>query len=807
MTVTVGGPRSRRTRGRGHVRPVIGRAAVRVALIVLMVGLSSSCVDLEEALERASPEEHTLRIDVTGLGWPHAVAVSSSRGGEDSVVAAAEASLRAGRPWRATQILAPVLRDTSNHTPRAVLVAARAASAWRGWDEVVRLLLRERWLDSAFDGEGHALLARAAIEANRRDLDSIAVDHARLALALAADSTSSANRLVVLARAFGRVGRSDSARATWELAAQSTPAIADWLLLRAAALTTSDRERRALFARLTTDVARPRASWVEAEARERAGDLAGAARLLDSLGAHVEALRVSLAMAGGAVARASVRRELYAIVASRGGSSSARQATALLDRAFSPLTAREQLAIARSAAAHGPASRATAGFAAAFAGGLGSASDRYAYGNALARLGRHDEAIVQFARAAGSPSLAGRAGYQRARSLLRSGRLRESRSALRAIVRARYDPASAASALFLLADLATDEGRDGAARAAFLELVRRYPASGLAPRAAFRAAMIAYVKDSVSHAAREFDALRARRDRSESLAATYWAGRAWERVGDAARAKERWHAVLAREPYGYYAMLARSRTGLQLGTLPGERSVARDAAVDSAVARAALLDQLGLNDEARREYDHVERDARRSAEAALTTAAAFHARNLGARTIRLAAEAFRRTSEPDATLYRLLYPLAYEETIRFESDAHAIDPALVAALIRQESSFFPLATSAVGARGLMQIMPAVGRRSAIARSAEVWSDALLYQSDVSLRLGTAHLAALLTRYRDPARALAAYNAGESRVDRWARKPGTSDAEVFVERIPYVETRDYVRIVLRNMTWYRRLYAL
>lgn len=107
----------------------------------------------------------------------------------------------------------------------------------------------------------------------------------------------------------------------------------------------------------------------------------------------------------------------------------------------------------------------------------------------------------------------------------------------------------------------------------------------------------------------------------------------------------------------------------------------------------------------------------------------------------------------------------------------------------------------------MQIMPAVGRQSAIARSAVTWSDALLYQPDVSLRLGTAHLAALLARYNEPARALAAYNAGESRVDRWARKAGASDPEVFVERIPYVETRDYVRIVLRNMTWYRRLYAL
>jgi soluble lytic murein transglycosylase len=270
---------------------------------------------------------------------------------------------------------------------------------------------------------------------------------------------------------------------------------------------------------------------------------------------------------------------------------------------------------------------------------------------------------------------------------------------------------------------------------------------------------------------------------------------------------QRWHSVLAREPYGYYAMLARGRMVASLGTLPREGSVARDTAVDSAMARAALLEQLGLTDDARREYDSAERSARRSVETARATATAFWEHGLGNRAIRLAGEAFRRTAEPDITLYRLLYPLAYGETIRFESEAHRVEPALVAGLIRQESSFFPLATSRAGARGLMQIMPAVGRGSDIARSAHVWSDALLYQPDISLRLGTAHIASLLARYRDPARALAAYNAGEFRVDRWTRKPGASDVEVFVERILYVETRDYVRIVLRNMKWYQRLYAL
>jgi soluble lytic murein transglycosylase len=61
------------------------------------------------------------------------------------------------------------------------------------------------------------------------------------------------------------------------------------------------------------------------------------------------------------------------------------------------------------------------------------------------------------------------------------------------------------------------------------------------------------------------------------------------------------------------------------------------------------------------------------------------------------------------------------------------------------------------------------------------------------------------KYPDPAKVLAAYNAGESRVERWSTKAGARDPEVFTERIPFVETRDYVRIVLRNQAYYDALY--
>jgi soluble lytic murein transglycosylase len=75
---------------------------------------------------------------------------------------------------------------------------------------------------------------------------------------------------------------------------------------------------------------------------------------------------------------------------------------------------------------------------------------------------------------------------------------------------------------------------------------------------------------------------------------------------------------------------------------------------------------------------------------------------------------------------------------------------------------------------------------------------------VNLELGINHLRSMLAG-RDPIRALAAYNAGDGRVARWSKKPGATDPEVFIERIPFAETRDYVRIVLRNRDLYRALY--
>ncbi|HEY9479342.1 MAG TPA: transglycosylase SLT domain-containing protein [Gemmatimonadaceae bacterium] len=729
----------------------------------------------------------------------------------DPAVLAADQAIEQGRPWRATQILAPALRDPERRTPTVVLTAARAAARWGGWAEVDSLLAGSTWLDSVRAGMGRMLLARSALH---RGDDSLALDQARRAVSSANERALKGGRLVLLARAYDRLDQLDSAEAAYLEAAPMLPEIADWLLLRAAAVTTDGRVRAARYAALVTTVARERVRWVEASARERAGDVAGAAAAYDSLGAPVAALRLRLRDSSSAARltgddSTAIRHALMALLERRAGTSDARDAAVLLDESFAPLSAADELLLARSAASSGLAARAVRGFKRVPSASLGTSRDRYSYATMLSRLGREREAADQFRRVTSPASLAASAAYRRARSLLRAGDGAAARTALRHVIRDhRGDEEAASHALYLLADLATDEGRDAPAREAFREIYERYPTSTLAASAGFRAALIAFVSGAELTAAREMDALAKRHpDSPEALAALYWSGRAWSATGDTSTARSRWLQVERLSRLSYYSMLAARRLGRDAWAPPmAPDSFAVAPAADSALSRAARLERLGLTAEARFEYDYLTRHAGDSAEQILATAAAFRAHGFASRGISLAQRARERGATAQARVYRLLYPVSLDDALAAECRTHGLDPSLVAALIRQESRFNPRATSPVGARGLMQIMPPVGRTIATGMGYPAWDAALLYQPDVSLQLGTSHLAELLAGYADTGRALAAYNAGASRVTRWSKKLGTDDPEVFVERIPYRETRDYVRIVQRNRELYRSLYS-
>jgi soluble lytic murein transglycosylase len=719
----------------------------------------------------------------------------------DSALARADEAMARGRPWQATRILAPWLSDSSRRTPAAVYLAARAASEWKGWSEVLQLLAGEQWIDSLYSGSARVLLARAALEQRQ---DSLALGHA----ARAVQRYPSGERLFLLATALDRLGARDSAAAVYARAAERLPIVADWLLLRAAAVTDDSVARAGLYSRMTNPLARGRIPWADARAHERTGDLEGAAWRYAAAGDRLTSLRLRLASTPDSAPQAALRRELLAFAAARPGSA-AREAITILDSIFTPLAPAEELVVGRAAAESGLPSRAASGFARAAAAGLGSSEDRFAYGTALTRLGRNGEAAAQFKLVRKPKSLAALAAYQSARSLVRDGQLERGRAALVEVARKYpHDTTAAASAFFLRADLASDDRGDPEARRLHRVVATRYPTSRFAPTSRFRAAMIALLSGEPKLAAEEFDALAERYPSSdEALGATYWAGRAWADAGDSVLARGRWQSVTARDPLSYYAALGARR----LGTGPWVPPVAADSFLadpdlDGQVSRAALLARLGLAAEARWELDRLARSTDSSPERLLIIANAFRSQGLASQAIQLARRALARGASADARTYRLIYPVVHEDALLAEAAEHRLDVSLIAALIRQESNFNPAATSPAGARGLAQVMPELGERLARELAYPVWDPVLLYQPDVSIQLGAVHLGELFTRYDQRAHILAAYNAGASRVERWSKRIGVEDPEVFAERISFVETRDYVRVIQRNEDIYRALYG-
>ncbi len=146
-----------------------------------------------------------------------------------------------------------------------------------------------------------------------------------------------------------------------------------------------------------------------------------------------------------------------------------------------------------------------------------------------------------------------------------------------------------------------------------------------------------------------------------------------------------------------------------------------------------------------------------------------------------------------------LFPIKYQNLAK--SYAPNIENKIILSLIRQESAFNERARSAVGARGLMQIMPATGRQ--FVKSLKAYQ---LYEPELNIKIGTKFLDELLRKYDgDLIFTLSAYNAGMGNVSRWQRSiPFTTDELTNVELIPFKETRNYVKLIYRNLFFYSAL---
>ena len=241
---------------------------------------------------------------------------------------------------------------------------------------------------------------------------------------------------------------------------------------------------------------------------------------------------------------------------------------------------------------------------------------------------------------------------------------------------------------------------------------------------------------------------------------------------------------------GYHSFLAADRIGkpYQLGDQPlsvAQADIAKIASIPG-IRRAGELYRLQRGWEARSEWGRALSGMNRGQlQAAAELAASWGWSDRAIATL-------AKSGDRDALALR--FPLAHRDTVDQQAGKNGLDPSWVFGVIRQESAFIADVTSPVGAMGLMQLMPATGRRTAKLLKQRLRHLGELKQPERNIQLGSAYLADVSQRLDgNPVLATAAYNAGPHRVVRWLPEQPL-EAGLWVELIPYKETRRYVKAV-------------
>jgi soluble lytic murein transglycosylase len=312
--------------------------------------------------------------------------------------------------------------------------------------------------------------------------------------------------------------------------------------------------------------------------------------------------------------------------------------------------------------------------------------------------------------------------------------------------------------------------------------------------------------------------------------ALYWMGRAAE-LSQQPHARDEYVQLCRQYIYTYYCQLARERIDIPLSESPASEQVSTTVPVNggtpangeatrvvptrveieqqSAYRRAIELKTLGLESDAARELAGLTDRYSRDPDALMALATLLNEVGAYHHALRLARARFRDKLERtggivDPSLWKVAYPTGLLPMIKGQG-ASGVDPYLVAAIIREESQYDQQAVSRVGAIGLMQVMPGTANNVAQRLGLPAVSRDDLFDQETNIQIGVHYVEQLLEQFSgNVALAIASYNAGPVVVKSWiALHPGRSQDE-FIELIPYQETRQYVKRVLRSYREYIRL---
>jgi len=719
-----------------------------------------------------------------------------AQGGLDRTATFKAESLRlAGRPWHAAEVLLAAAALDSHPNAFLVVEGAKAEVHARRFDRARGLLAGQPWLDDYAEGEALAVLGQAE---NGLGQYSDAAAH----FGAARERASGARAALLAVRAalaHEAAGQPDSAAREFAAArAGGLAGIDGWLRVRQARVTRDT----AAAVRLLVDVPPPAAREAPL-ARARALLLAGdTLRALDGFAQAGKGLDVArLALAAGDSARA--RSALYELMARAPQSDDAAAAVALALGPLPPRAPEEHVALGRALNRRGTAADARIHVEHAIRRGDSSAATLVFYGELLVATGRYDDAARAYRAAARDSVLGSLAIYRRARVLVRLGDPGAT-TALSGFAQTYPSDTAAPTALYVLGDALFDRGDWSGTARWFGELIARYPSDTRSSLARFRLAARAYRDGQLDSAAALYQG-EVTAGGPQRTAARFWLGKVALARGDTTGARATWRALARDDSLGYYGLRARRETDLPPVAVPvAVRATSVPAGVAAGLARLDTLMLAGLDTEAQVEVRAVLGRPPQDVDGLLAWSEGLGARGFGSAAVRLGWQAFVK-SPGEPRVLRAIYPWPVRSAVEAEAQEFGVDPLLLVAIVRQESVFDVEALSPAGARGLAQLTP--GTAALTARGLDVtFYPEWITVPDLNLHLGAAHLAELLRRFGRIETAIAAYNAGASPVRRWLERDGADDPDQFIELIPYLETRGYVRSVIRNRELYRVLYG-
>ena len=338
------------------------------------------------------------------------------------------------------------------------------------------------------------------------------------------------------------------------------------------------------------------------------------------------------------------------------------------------------------------------------------------------------------------------------------------------------------------------------ARRLYRLVIEKYPAREEARESAWNLGWIHYRKKEYAKALEVFsDRAWARGAERERF--LYWYARAAGRAGDKPGALFALGELAESPKITYYSVLAKMRLGEKL--LPSPPAAAWSGnpfGKNPALKKFLFFAKAGIYDLALREAELLRPQAKTAARRLYLASLYLQAQDYKT-SISLADGA----GSPEAL--RLSFPKGFEERVRFFSRKYALDEFLVYSLIREESHFDREAVSVSDARGLMQLLPSTALETAPKAGLGNFQASQLFSPDINLELGCYYLSWLLEIFEGNfAVSLAGYNGGPTIAKTWYEKNGALDVDEFIEEIPFEQSRNYVKKIIRSYAAYEAAYG-